>query len=182
MNRTFNYVLYLAKVAVLAFAILIFPYLYFQYQDRKLLSEIKEMDMNVFQMDKLEKHTLTIEEKMKLLTDGNANLKHIELKTGDRFSLYEARRQCFRELSKIPVLEISIYGPILREIDITPYLLIDSETPSSSMLIWKGSLTIKDIKYQITLEEESGKILFIQPAGEKDDTLEMQWEKYLKNP
>ncbi len=175
MNRTSNYVLYLTRVTVLALAILIFPYLYFQYQDRKLLSETK-------QMDKIENNTLTLEEKMKLLTDGNANLKLIELKTGDRFSLYEARRQCFRELSKIPVLEITIYGPILREIDITPYLLIDSETPSSSMLIWKGSLTIKDIKYQITMEEESGKILFVQPVGEKDEVLEMQWEKYLKNP
>jgi len=173
MNRTFNYVLYLTRVTVLALAILIFPYLYFQYQDRKLLSETKEMDMNVFQMDKVENNTLTLEEKMMLLTDGNANLKLIELKTGDRFSLYEARRQCFRELSKIPVLEITIYGP---------YLLIDSETPSSSMLIWKGSLTIKDIKYQITMEEESGKILFVQPVGEKDEVLEMQWEKYLKNP
>lgn len=182
MNRTFDYVLYLAKAAVLALGILIFPYLYFQYQDRKLLSEIKEMDMNIFQMDKTENNMLTLDEKMKLLSDGNANLKHIELKTGDRFSLYEARRQCFRELSKIPVLEMSIYGPILREIDITPYLLIDPETPSISILIWKGSLTIKDIKYQITLEEESGKILFIQPVGEKDDILEMQWEKYLKNP
>ena len=79
-------------------------------------------------------------------------------------------------------MEITTYGAILREIDITPYLLIDSETPSSSMLIWKGSLTIKDIKYQITLEEESGKILFVQPVGEKDEILEMQWEKYLKNP
>lgn len=182
MNRTSNYVLYLTRVTVLALVILIFPYLYFQYQDRKLLSETKEMDMNVFQMDKVENNTLTLEEKMKLLTDGNANLKLIELKTGDRYSLYEARRQCFRELSKIPVLEITTYGPILREIDITPYLLIDSETPSSSMLIWKGSLTIKDIKYQITLEEESGKILFVQPVGEKDETLEMQWGKYLKNP
>ncbi len=182
MNRTSNYVLYLTRVTVLALAILIFPYLYFQYQERKLLSETKEMDMNVFQMDKIENNTLTLEEKMKLLTDGNANLKLIELKTGDRYSLYEARRQCFRELSKIPVLEITIYGPILREIDITPYLLIDSETPSYSMLIWKGSLTIKDIEYQITMEEESGKILFVQPVGEKNEILDMQWEKYLKNP
>lgn len=63
MNRTFNYVLYLTKIAVSGLAILIFPYLYFQYQDRKLLSETKEMDMNVFQMDIIEKNTLTLEEK-----------------------------------------------------------------------------------------------------------------------
>ena len=182
MNRMFNYVLYITKIGILAFGILIFPYFYFQYEDRKLFHEIKEMDMTVFKMDRVENDALTLEEKLKLLADGNADLKHTELKTGDRYSLYEARRQSFRELCKIPVLEASLYGPLLNEIDITPYLLIDSETPSSSMLIWKGFLTIDDIKYQITLEEESGKLLFIQPIGKEDDVLKMQWEKYLKSP
>ncbi len=182
MSRVFNYVLYITKIAVLAFGILIFPKFYFQYQDRKLFSEIKEMDMNVFQMDRVVKDALTMEEKLMLITDSNADLKYIELKTGDKYSLYEARRQCFRELCKIPVLEADIYGPLLSEIEIAPYLFIDPETPSRSMLIWKGFLTIKDIKYQVTLEEESEKLLVIQPVGKEDDALKRQWEEYLKKP
>lgn len=182
MNRTFDYVIYFTKISALAFGILILPHFYFQYEDQRLFREIKEMDMNVFQMDRMNRNALTTEEKRALLSDGNVNLRHIELKTGDRYSLYEARRQCFRELCKIPVLEVSIYGPILNEIDITPCLLIDPETPSISMITWKGFLTIKDIKYQITLEEESGKVLSIQPVGKVDDVLNMQWERYLKEP
>ncbi len=181
MSRMFNHVLYITKIAALAFGILIFPYFYFQYEDQKLFRETKEMDMEVFQIDRVENNALTLEEKLNLLADGNADLKLTQLKTGDRYSLYEARRQCFRELCKISVLEASIYGPILSEIEITPYLLIDSETPSSTMLIWKGIITIKDIKYQITLEEESCKLLFVQPIGKEDDVLKMQWENYLKN-
>lgn len=182
MSRIFNNVLYITKIAALAFGILIFPYFYFQYEDRKLFRETKEMDMDVFQIDRVENNVLTLEEKLKLLADSNGDLKLTQLKTGDRYSLYEARRQCFRELCKIPVLEASLYGPILSEIEITPYLLIDPETPSSTMLIWKGVITIKDMKYQITLEEKSGKLLLIQPIGKEDDVLNMQWEKYLKNP
>ncbi|ADL02882.1 hypothetical protein [Lacrimispora saccharolytica] len=182
MDRKFNYGLYITKITVFAFGILFFPYFYFQYQDRKLLSEISELEMNVFHMDRVETNSFTLEEKLMMITESNAELMHIELKTGDRYSLYEARRQCFRELCKIPVLEASIYGPILSEINITPYLFLDSETPSSSMLIWKGFLTIKDMKYQVALEEESGKLLLIQPVGKEDAALNIQWKEYLKKP
>lgn len=180
MSRAFNKVRYWTGTAIMALSILMFPYFYFQFQDRKLLGEEKEIQMKDIHLQRLDNKTLDLEEKVKMVTENIANLKKIDLKTGDRYSLYEARRQCFRELEKLPALEMNMYGPVLGEINITPELLIDPETPATSILIWKGSFAIKGVKYQIILEEESGKILFIQPEGESDDVLEAQWRKYLK--
>ena len=175
-------------VIMVAAGIVISPYIYFQWQEEKLLNTETEIPMEILDFEKIEHIQLSLEERRNMALEDNTDIERITLKTGNKYSLYEARKQCFNELSKLPILEMGIYSPPKKEIDIVPSLIVDSRSPAYSIIIWSGSLRINKIHYQIVLDEESGKLLSIQIANDNNsgnsqlqETLQEEWAKYFYN-
>lgn len=174
----------LAVIAVTGIIIFV-PYIYFQLQEEHLLGVKPEIQVDKVEVQKNNTEQLSLEQRRDMIRAGEADVESISLKMGDRYSLYEARKQCYRELCKIPVLKMDIYGPAQREIDISPQLLVNAKIPSYSMIIWSGSLKINNILYKIVLDEGSGKLLSIQMADENagehkklKEAFEKEWEEY----
>ncbi len=90
---------------------------------------------------------MKLSDKLAMLRVEAKDVEQVELKMGEKFSLYEARKQCFNEMCKIPVLEIDVYGPVREEINIAPKLFIDTETPSYTMIAWQLHIfvTVKSV-------------------------------------
>ncbi|MFV0343629.1 MAG: hypothetical protein ACK5JH_12210 [Anaerocolumna sp.] len=186
--RTLNKIIISIVIIFLAVAIILFPNIYFYIQEYKILNQYHSVAIDTIIIEKNKNDILDLYKKLEMIYSKNNEIEQLSLKTGDRYSLYEARKQCYRELRKIPILEIGIYGPPERDIDIAPTLIIDATTPSYTMIIWQGSLTINNITYRIILDEISGKLLQIQREGIHqiesetfDEELNDQWEKYLLN-
>lgn len=155
------------------------PYLYFEYQERELLNTVKETPIEVLKLEYNNQEELNMEQRREMINKENKDIEKISLKTGDVYSLYEARKQCYRELRKIPILQMDLYGPLQKEIEISPQLMVDSKIPAYSMIIWSGSLTIKDVLYEVVLDEESGKLLRIQAANKQlQRSLQNEWKIY----
>lgn len=130
---------------------------------------------------------MSIESKIALLEASESEVEQVSLKMGEVYSLYEARKQISQELCRISTLEMDIYGPVREEIDVQPMLMIDVEAPSNYMIVWVGTLVIKDITYRIALDEESGKIIelhgFFGNGAEYEllkVEIEKNWISYLK--
>ncbi|MDF2803075.1 MAG: hypothetical protein K0S61_2978 [Anaerocolumna sp.] len=94
----------------------------------------------------------------------------------------EAIKISFKELSKISMLKMDIYGPSNRGIKVVPYMIIDSETPVYSLIVWQGTLEINKIIYDIILDEESGKIIQLKVSDtnqtDLQDKLNEEWKRY----
>lgn len=146
----------------------------------------KDKEMNIFAVNvkKDESFDLSIEEKIEII-NSDKDVERVALKTGDIYSLYEARKQCFTELRKITSLKIDIYGPSYDEIKLQPYLLINAETPSETMLVWIGEVMIKEVSYHVVLDEGTGKIIKIEILKSKNENLKnklsQEWETYLNS-
>lgn len=142
----------------------------------------KEISISAVNVKENEPLDLTIKNKLAIL-NSDKDVERVALKTGDIYSLYEARKQCFTELSKIPSLKIDLYGPTYEEIKLQPYLLINAKTPSQTMLVWMGEVIIKEVSYHVVLDEGTGKIIKIEIQKSKDEAFEtrlnMEWEQYL---
>lgn len=142
----------------------------------------KEISISAVDVKENEPLDLSIEDKIAIL-NSDKDVERVALKTGDIYSLYEARKQCFTELSKIPSLKIDLYGPTYEEIKLQPYLLINAKTPSQTMLVWIGEVMIKEVSYHVVLDEGTGKIIKIEIQKSKDEAFEtrlnMEWEQYL---
>ena len=85
------------------------------------------------------------------------------------------------------MLQMDTYGPIRDEIDITPTLFINTSTPSHTMIAWTGLVTVKDVTYNIALDEKSEKLILLKvvnvdAAQEKElqEALNIEWKNYLK--
>lgn len=172
-------------VTLIAAAIIFLPSFYFNLQERKILDTEKEVPVKALKLEKNAQAVLSLEQRRELAGAEKSGIERISLKTGDVYSLYEARKQCYRELLKLPVLKMDLYSPPQKEIDLTPSLLVDSENPAYSIIVWSGSLKINKIIYQVVLDEGSGKLLSIQPADEDSaeykalrEELKEQWKKY----
>lgn len=162
---------------------MIFSHIYFSFKDKKTLSNEKSIDITAVDIKDSDLLLMTIEEKINML-NSNMDIESVSLETGDTYSLYEARKQCFKELSKLSSLEMDIYGPVYQEIDIRPYLLINAKTPSQTMLVWSGNVKIKDISYNVVLEEESGKLIKLESDewnnNKFKESVQKEWENYLQ--
>ncbi|SHO42968.1 hypothetical protein [Anaerocolumna xylanovorans] len=167
-------------VIVVTGIITVVPYIYFQLQEGHLLGMKPEIPVDTVEIQKSNAEQLNLEQRRDMIRTGEADVERISLKTGNAYSLYEARKQCYRELCKIPALKMDIDGPVQREIDISPQLLVNAKVPSYSMIIWSGSLEIKDIPYKIVLDEDSGKLLSIQIADENIKEYEKLQEVFEK--
>jgi hypothetical protein len=188
MIKKYSFLLNTVIIVMMAAAIVISPYLFFEWQEKKLFRTEVDLSMEPFSIGKIEHIQLNLEDRRTMILENNTDIERIELKTGNKYSLYEARKQCFKELCKLPILEMDVYGPIQKEINLTPSLVVNSRTPAYSMIVWRGSLKIKDVPYQIVLDEESGKLLSIQIADDFDsddkhlqEALQEQWEEYFYN-
>lgn len=186
-RKVLNGIMGIVGIIVVAGVIIVSPSLYFQLQEKELLNREKELPIEVLKLEKNKQEELNLEQRREMVYKEEKDVEMISLKTGDRYSLYEARRQCYRELRKIPVLKMDLYGPVQKEIDISPVLMVDAKIPAYSLIIWRGSLTIKDVRYEVVLDEESGKLLGIHGTDEAaagdgevklQETLEKEWEKY----
>lgn len=153
-------------VIMIGGVVVVSPYAYFQLQERQLLHTETEIPIKTIKIEKNSQGELSMEQRREMIYREDEDIEKISLKTGDVYSLYEARRQCYRELCKISVLEMDIYGPPQKDIEIFPQLIVDSKTPAYSMIIWKGTFKIKNILYEIVLEEESGKLLSVHMVDE----------------
>ncbi|AFS77537.1 hypothetical protein Curi_c04620 [Gottschalkia acidurici 9a] len=188
MKNVTNHLLKGAITILLMFIIMFLPRTFFFIQDKKLLNKEVSIKVESPNIHTTPEFSMSLEDKIKMVNLEEGNIEWISLDTGDTYSLYEARMQSYRELCKISSLKMDIYGPIKEEIDIKPFLLINSQTPSHTMIIWKGTVKIKDIVYSIVLEEEYGKIIKIESQEKlKDDeekhlnTLQKEWKEYIQN-
>ncbi|MDF2511079.1 MAG: hypothetical protein K0S04_945 [Herbinix sp.] len=187
MKWGWRYLLYGAVIAGMLLLVVIIPELYFNILDRKIINVETQLPIEVMNMNNTEPEiNLSLQDKIDMLKDSSGNIDRIDLKMGNTFSLYEARKQCFKELCKIPVLKMDLYGPSKDEIDISPILYIDTRTPSYAVVVWSGTVTIKGITFQIALEEENGKLIQFQYSdgnlGNVEQTkvqYEEAWKTYL---
>lgn len=122
---------------------------------------------------------LSLDEKINMAW-GNNNIEKVGLKMGRLFSLYEARKVCHDELTKM-LSGLEEFVPTKENIDLTPELFIDTDMPSDTMVIWRGLIKIDKDIYQIMLEEESEKIVFIQSIGgsSEDKKVMVSWKEYI---
>ena len=149
-----------------------------------MFNKDKEMNIDAVNVKKDESLNLSIEEKIAII-NSDKEVERVALKTGDIYSLYEARKQCFTELRNIPSLKIDLYGPTYDGIKLQPYLLINADTPSETMLVWIGEVMIKEVSYHVVLDEGTGKIIKIEIPKSKDEDfknkLNQEWETYLNS-
>ena len=161
--------------------ILFISHMYFYIQDIKMFDKEKEISISGVNVKENQTLDLSIEDKIAII-NSDKDVERVALKTGDIYSLYEARKQCFTELSKIPSLKIDLYGPTYEEIKLKPYLLINAKTPSQTMLVWIGEVIIQEVSYHVVLDEGSGKInIEIQKSKDEEfkSKLDLEWKHYL---
>ncbi|MDD3173497.1 MAG: hypothetical protein PHF63_07530 [Herbinix sp.] len=180
MKARWNYIRFGVGLSIILFMIFILPYMYFLLQDRKFINIVKQMKITPVTVSGVGDIDMKLSDKLDLIGADDKDVEQVDLKMGEIFSLYEARKQCVKELCKIPVLEMDIYGPIRDEINITPKLFIDTRTPSYSMIAWTGTVTIKDITYWVALDERSKKLISIQ-VTEGNEELKKGIQKQLAN-
>ena len=167
--------------------VVVIPQLYFNILDRKIINVETQLPIEVINVNNAEPEIkLSLQDEIDMLNDSSGYIDRIDLKMGNTFSLYEARKQCYKELCKISVLEMDLYGPNMDEIEINPKLYIDTRTPSYAAVIWTGTVTIKGITFQIALEEENGKVIQLQyydghlsNVGQTKVQYEEAWKAYL---
>lgn len=188
MKGRWNYVCFGVSLVLILLMIIILPYLFFLFQDAKIINKVKQINITpVIVSDVRNDSEMNLSNKLAMIEAEDKNVKQVDLKMGENFSLYEARKQCFEELCKIPVLEMDIYGPVKDEINITPKLFIDTENPSYTMIAWIGTVTIEDITYWVVLDEASKKLISLkanegseEQSKEKQEQLENDWKEYLQ--
>ena len=183
MRRILRY--FVGSTIALLFALItvITPRIFFKIQDGEIIGNEKKKNVVMADKELYNQEEYGIEEKMNMLSD-DSNMEYVLLDTGSSFSLYEARLQCFRELSKIPSLRMDLYGPIKEDIDIKPYLMIPVKVPSQTSILWKGELEIDKVIYKIVLDEDSGKIIALDSDtfsnAELNKKILEEWKEYLK--
>lgn len=184
-----KYIRIIVGLVMTFFMVFIMPYLIFLIQDAKLIDKIKHIKLTPISVRSEDNNDLELKDKLNLIEGGTNEIERVALKMGEVYSLYEARKQCFDELCKIPVLQMDTNGPIRDEIDINPTLFINTETPSHTMIAWTGSVTIKDVLYNIALDEKSEKLILLQVVNgdaalrnELQADIEKDWKNYLKQP
>lgn len=184
MRRILRYFVGSAIALLFALITVITPRIFFRIQDEKIIGNEKKKNVVMEDKGLYNKEEYGIEERMKMLSD-DSNMEYVLLDTGSSFSLYEARLQCFRELSKIPSLRMDLYGPIKEDIDIKPYLMIPVKVPSQTSILWKGELEIDKVIYKIVLDEDSGKIIALDSDtfsnAELNKKILEEWKEYLKD-
>jgi hypothetical protein len=184
MKEFIKYLLGGAITILLVLIIMLIPPSFFLIKDNNIVDRGKEVIIEPVDVQGDNILSMTMKEKADMVNEAE-NIETVQLKTGDVYSLYEARLQSFRELCKIPSLEADIYGPVKDEIEIQPFLIIDAKSPSRKMIVWKGRLTIKGAEYKIVLDEETGKILNIESPEWKNkeliDKVLKEWEKYISD-
>lgn len=183
MRRIFRYIVGSSVALLFALITVITPRIFFRIQDEEIIGDEKKKSVVLEDKNSYNQVEYGVEEKIDMLSD-DSNLEYVLLDTGSTFSLYEARLQCFRELCKIPSLEMDVYGPVKEEIDVKPYLLIPVKVPSRTFILWKGKLVIDKVTYTIVLDEESGKIIKLESNSfdnvESNNKIIEEWKKYLK--
>lgn len=183
MNRIFRYCLGSIIALLFALIVVITPRFFFRIQDEEIIGNEKSKKVQMVEKTTSYQEDYGIEEKVNMLSEGS-NIEYVLLDTGNSYSLYEARLQCFRELCKISSLEMDVHGPVKEEIDVKPYLVINIKVPSLTFILWKGEVVIDKVKYIIVLDEESGKIIDLESDSfSKTDTnmkIIEEWKEYLK--
>lgn len=183
MRRILRYFVGSAIALLFALITVITPRIFFKIQDGEIIGNEKKKNVVMADKELYNQEEYEIEEKMNMLSD-DSNMEYVLLDTGSSFSLYEARLQCFRELSKIPSLRMDLYGPIKEDIDIKPYLMIPVKVPSQTSILWKGELEIDKVIYKIVLDEDSGKIIALDSDtfsnAELNKKILEEWKEYLK--
>jgi len=183
MRRILRYFVGSAIALLFALITVITPRIFFKIQDGEIIGNEKKKNVVMADKELYNQEEYGIEEKMNMLSD-DSNMEYVLLDTGSSFSLYEARLQCFRELSKIPSLRMDLYGPIKEDIDIKPYLMIPVKVPSQTSILWKGELEIDKVIYKIVLDEDSGKIIALDSDtfsnAELNKKILEEWKEYLK--
>lgn len=184
MKEFIKYLLGGAITILLVLVILLIPPSFFRINDNHLVDKSKKVKIEPVDVQGANILSMTIKEKADMVNK-EENIESVQLDTGDIYSLYEARQQSFKELCKIPSLEMDLYGPLKEDIEIQPFLMIDAKTPSRKMIVWIGSFDVKDAKYNIILDEETGKIINIESSVlERNELMEVvkeEWEKYISN-
>lgn len=184
MKEFIKYLLGGAITILLVLVILLIPPSFFRINDNQVVDKGKKVKIEPVDVQGANILSMTIKEKVDMVNK-EENIESVKLETGDVYSLYEARQQSFKELCKIPSLEMDIYGPLREDIGIQPFLMIDAKTPSRKMIVWIGSFTVKDAEYDIILDEETGKIIKIESSvlesNELIDTVKEEWKKYISN-
>ena len=188
MKWEWRYLLYGSVILGMLVLVVLIPEVYFNILDKKIINVESQLPIEVINVNSTEAATtMSLQEEIALFQDTSGNVDRIDLKMGNTFSLYEARKQCFKELCKISSLEMDLYGPGKDEIDINPKLFIDTRTPSYAVVIWTGTVTIRDITFQIALEEGSGRLIQFQYYnGNQGDMSQMinqykeDWKTYLE--
>lgn len=184
MKEFIKYLLGGAITILLVLIMMLIPPSFFKIKDNNIIDKGVKVEIEPVNVQGADIFSMTIKEKTDMVNK-EEDIESVQLETGDNYSLYEARLQSFRELCKIPSLEMDVYGPLKDDIKIQPLLMIDANTPSKKMIVWKGELTIKKTAYNIILDEESGKIIKIESSewesSELFDKVIKEWEKYMKN-
>lgn len=187
INRR-NYVRFGVSLFMILFTIFLLPYLFFLLQDGKIINKVRQINFTPVTVSEAGNDSnMALSDKLAMIEADAKDVEQVDLKMGENFSLYEARKQCFKELCKIPILEMDIYGPVKDEINIIPKLFINTGTPSYTMIAWVGTVTIKDITYWVALDEASRKLISLQVAEGKEEQmkemqeqLENEWKEYLQ--
>ncbi len=170
-------------ITIIVLFVMKIPQIIYWKQDKNILENVQRLEIDTnwisFRGTRI---NMTDEEKIEMIEKKEDSIITVSLETGNMYSLYEARKRCFDEMNKIPVIEMDIYGPVKDEINIEPILYINGKSPSQSMIVWSGTVEVKNITYSVMLEEESGKILAIKGDGldnNFNETLIKEWKEYM---
>jgi hypothetical protein len=170
-------------ITIIVIGIMKIPQAIYWKQDKDILDNIQTVEIESNWVGfRGTQSSMNINEKVQMLEQKDDNILKVTLETGNMYSLYEARKRTFDEMSKIPIIEMDVYGPVKDEIKIEPILYINGKAPSKTMIVWSGTVLVNKITYSVMLEEESGKILAIKGDGldkSLHDALQQEWREYL---
>lgn len=187
MKKQIQTILKRGLVIGLVLVLLFFPNGYFYLKDCKFVGKENSISVEPVNMQTFAVGQVSLEEKIQMI-HSTQQVTSIELEAGELYSLHEARMQSYRELCEIPMLNMSISGPLKDDIKIKPYLVINPQEPSMTMIVWEGRLAINEVLYEIVLEEESGKLLKIEAMNLPDskqgnqfgEKLQEEWKEYIQ--
>lgn len=186
MKRTTMVLLVFCITLVTILLVTSLPFVTASLYDKSIIGkEVRIGDEPIEIKEKSKLPSLTLTEKIKMAWN-YANMERIYLKEGEILTYQDAFVLCRMEIMQLLSGRrdnslVNIDVPDLR-----PVLYIDRAEPTNIMMVWTGLISINGVLYQILLDEESQKILFIQTIDEYRGGTDQYnimglWKNYISN-
>lgn len=90
MKRKMSLLINLVTVSIIAASIVVLPNVIFRIQERQLMNIKMEVPIEAIEINKNDAGQLDINSRLEMIQADNMNIEKLTLKTGDKYSLYEA--------------------------------------------------------------------------------------------